>query len=71
MSLSQSDIDRRVMSAQALLFDISQSTTDDIKLVVKSHSDAIGSPLEFIYFPLLSLTAHFMGPGCRVIVNED
>lgn len=65
------DIDRRVALAQSILFDIETCTTSLIKDLVKANCNAIGSPQEFIYFPLLSVASHFMVPHTRVVINED
>ena len=70
-STSSSDIDKRIVAAQALLFDINNCATMNIRNLVEDNSKAVGCPFEFIYFPMLTLTAHFIGPGARVLVNKD
>lgn len=65
------DIDRCVALAQSILFNIETCTTSLIKNLVKANCNAIGSPQEFIYFPLLSVASHFMGPHTCVVINED
>ena len=44
---------------------------DKIKDVVNANANAIGSPKDFIFFPLLSVSAHFMGPHIRVTINDE
>lgn len=68
--LTTAEIDARVADAQRITLDIDSVCTLVMKDLVKANANAIGSPLEFILFPLLSISAHFMGPDTRVIVNE-
>lgn len=70
-SLTCGEIDRRVAKAQSNNLDIDAVVTEAMKKVIKANADAIGSPLEFIFFPLLSISAHFMGPNTRILVNEQ
>lgn len=69
-ALSFEQIDRRVAAAQRVTVDFDKCTTQTIKKLIKCHANSIGSPLEFIFFPLLSVTSHFMGPYTRVEVND-
>ena len=57
--------------AQSNNLDIDAVVTEAMKTVIKANADAIGSPLEFIFFPLPSISAHFMGPNTRILVNEQ
>ena len=65
------DIDKRVNAAQKIVFNIDETTTTSIKDLVNANANAIGSPKEFIFFPLLSVASHFMGPHTRVVINEN
>ena len=38
---------------------------------VKAHADAVGAPPEFIFFPLLTATAAFMGVNAQMCVNPE
>ena len=42
-----------------------------MKDLIKVHTSTIGSPTEFIFFPLLSIASHFMGLETGVMVNEE
>ena len=70
-SLTYFEIDRRVAKAQSNNLDIDAVVTEAMKKVINANADAIGSPLEFIFFPLLSISAYFMGPNTRILVNEQ
>ena len=70
-SLSLSEIDRRVTAAQKVVLDFETTTTPPIKDLIKANANAIGTPLEFIFFPLLSVSSHFMGPNTRVMINDQ
>ena len=69
-TLSNMEIDRLVYAAQGKIFDFRKGTSYGVKALVKAHNEAIGCPLECVFFQLLSVCSHFMGPDCRVMVNE-
>ena len=48
------------------LFEVISCSQNAIKEIVHVNSNAIEAPFEFIYLPLLSISAHFMGPGACV-----
>lgn len=70
-SLTNVEIDQRVAIAQRNILEIDDVMTADLKKVIRVNADAMGSPLEFIFFPLLSISSHFMGPNTQVQVNEQ
>ena len=67
---SNTEIDCRVTAAQRIVFDVDEVTAVPMKDLIKAHTSAIGSPIEFIFFPLLTIALHFMGPETRVMANE-
>lgn len=38
---------------------------------VRAHADTVGAPTEFIFFPLLTVTALFMGTNAQMCVNSE
>ena len=39
--------------------------------LISAHADAVGSPKHYIYFPLLTVTASFMGINAKVDINPE
>ena len=68
--MNSEEMDRRILAAQSIPFDLDDFASEGIKTLVRDNSDAIGCPVEFMYFPLLSLGAHFMGPGTSVLIKK-
>lgn len=68
--MSIAEIDRRVLAAQKVLSDFEEATTEPVKVLVKAHANVIGCPPIFIFFPLLSVASHLMGPKSRVKLND-
>ena len=60
-SLSLAQIDAHVFAAQAISLDMSKVATGPLNKLITAHANAIGSPSEFIFFPLLSIAPHFTG----------
>ena len=69
--LSLAQIDTHVLAAQAIPLHMSKVATPPLNKLITAHANAIGSPPEFIFFPLLSIAAHFTGPTTRVMINKD
>ena len=60
-SLPSNTVNRWVTAAQRIIFDVDEVSTVPMKDLIKVHASTIGSPTEFIFFPLLSIASHFMG----------
>ena len=69
-TLSIAEIDKRIAAAKKIEIQMENVSTTAITALVKANANAIGSPTEFIFFPLLSISAHFMGPDTRVVLND-
>lgn len=69
--LSLAQIDAHVFAAQAISLDMSKVASGPLNRLITAHANAIGSPLEFIFFPLLSIASHFTGPSTRIMINKD
>ena len=70
MPLTEDEIESRMGPAQEMKFDVESCLTNQIRELCEAHANSVGAPIEFILFPLLSLTAHFMGPS-YVDISED
>ncbi len=70
-SLYLAQIDAHVFAAQAISLHMSKVATGPLNKLITAYANAIGSPSEFIFFPLLSIAAHFTGPSTRVMINKD
>jgi hypothetical protein len=38
---------------------------------ITAHTEAVGAPKEYIFFPLLTVSASFMGVNARMSINEE
>lgn len=68
-NLSKSLIFKRIAAAQSVAFpfkDVSKNTLQ----IVQAYSNSLGCPDEYIFFPLLTITASFIGTNGIVKINE-
>jgi hypothetical protein len=45
--------------------------SDQLLKAVSAHAEAIGAPKEYIYFPLLTVIASFMGVNAEIKINDE
>ena len=54
-------ITQQLQKAQAARIDLTSVLSPGLHKIITANADAIGAPLEFIFYPLLTATASFMG----------
>ncbi len=64
-------VKNRITNAQEIQLDWSKACSGDLLKLITAHSDAIGSPKHYIYFPLLTVIASFMGVNASIKINEE
>lgn len=52
-------------------FSTTKILSEDLLELLNAHADAIGVPIEFILWPLLTATASFMGINAHIQVNHE
>ena len=61
----------RIHSAQEVKLNFNTCCSTTLLRTVESHADAIGAPKEYIFFPLLTIIASFMGVNAKMNVNQE
>lgn len=69
--LSQSVTKTRVEKAQKIALPWEKACSNELLRTVTAHAEAIGAPKHYIYFPLLTAAASFMGINARVVINDE
>ena len=64
-------ITQQLQKAQAARIDLTSVLSPGLHKVITANADAIGAPLEFIFYPLLTATASFMGTNAFVNINPE
>ena len=59
----------KLQEAQCLCLDFGNVASEPLVGMCTTLSDAIGCPIEFIFFPLLTIVAACMGVNAQVKVN--
>jgi len=62
---------RRVSEAKSARFEWPKVASEPLHNVVEAHANAIGSPKEFIFVPMLTVAASFMGINAVVQINPE
>ena len=57
--------------AQSIAFKWDEACSEELLKTIEAHADAIGSPYHYIFFPLLTVCASFMGVNARININEE
>lgn len=65
---SPNNFETRLQKAQSRCYN---SLSASLLQLVNAHADAIGVPLDFIIWPLLTATASFMGTNAFVQINNE
>lgn len=52
-------------------FSITRISSENLLELLNAHADAIGVPIEFILWPLLTVAASFMGINAHIQVNHS
>ena len=61
---------RRLQEANQRRLPLQQYLSPGLHRLVDSHADAIGAPVEFIFYPLLTAVASCMGINSRIWINQ-
>ena len=51
--------------------DLTSVLSPGLHKIITANADAIGAPLEFLFYPLLTATASFMGTNAFVNINPE
>ena len=68
-NLSKTLIFKRIAAAQSVAFPWKDVTKKTLQMV-QAYSNSLGCPDEYIFFPLLTITASFIGTNGTVKINE-
>ena len=55
------DMKGRISKAQGVKFNWNNSCSSKLLNAITAHTEAVGAPNEYIFFPLLTVSASFMG----------
>ena len=61
---------KRFQDAQAKSMDLSKYTTQTTKDILQAYAGAVGCPAEYLFLPLLTTCASFMGAQTKVKIND-
>lgn len=65
------EIKRRITSAQSTRLVWSKACNSGVRKVVEGHANTVGAPKEFIFVPLLTVVASFMGVNASMRINAE
>lgn len=65
------DIKKRITREQSVQVDWTKACSTDLLKTVEGHAKAVGAPKEYIFFPLLTVAASFMGVNAKVDINQE
>ena len=63
------DFKARISKAQGIKLNWADTCTPTLLKTVSAHAEAVGSPKEYIFFPLLTVSASFMGINAALTMN--
>ena len=61
----------KLQKAQSTRLDLTSVLSPDLHKIITANADAIGAPPEFIFYPLLTATASFMGTKAFMNINPE
>ena len=65
------DFKARISKAQGIKLKWKDTCTPKLLKTVSAHAEAVGAPKEYIFFPLLTVSASFMGINARISINDE
>ena len=65
------DLKARISRAQGVKLKWSSCCNNELLKTITAHAEAVGAPKEYIFFPLLTVSASFMGVNARMSINEE
>jgi len=69
-NLNKALIYQRISAGQAISFPW-EKTSNQTRNLVRAYADSLGCPAEYILFPLLTVTASFIGTHGRIQINDS
>ena len=69
-NLNKTMIYQRISARQAISFPW-EKTTPQTQNLVRAYAESLGCPEEYILFPLLTVTASFIGTHGRIKINDS
>lgn len=64
-------VKNRISNAHKIVLDWESACSEQVLKLITAHADAIGSPKHYIFFPLLTVIASFMGISARVKIMKN
>ena len=61
---------KRFRTAQSQALDFAKCTTTPTRAMLQSYAGAVGCPLEYVFLPLLTTCASFMGANTSIKIND-
>ena len=61
----------RVAKAQSIDLKWENACSEEVLEVITANAEAVGAPKHYIYFPLLTVSASFMGVNAKIMINEE
>jgi hypothetical protein len=65
------DLKARISKAQGITLKWDEVCSPTLLKAVGAHADAVGAPKEYVFFPLLTVSASFMGVNARISINDE
>ena len=65
------EVKQKIAKAQSIKLPWNEVCNDEVLQVVQAQADAIGAPKEYIFFPMLTVIASFMGVNASCMVNQE
>ena len=65
------DFKARISKAQGIKLKWNDICKPTLLKTIAAHADAVGAPKEYVFFPLLTVTASFMGINARININDE
>ena len=62
---------KRFQMAQAHALNFEKCTTTPTRVMLQSYAGAVGCPLEYVFLPLLTTCASFMGANTSIKINDS
>lgn len=66
-----SKVKKRTAAAQAIEHKWETACSEELLRIITAHAKAIGAPKHYIFFPLLTVSASFMGINGSITINEE
>ena len=65
------EVKARISNAQKLKLPWSRACSSTLLKTVEAHADAVGAPKEYVFFPLLTVAASFIGINGSMCINPE